>query len=87
MSSKSAVLSGSSEYFAKWLRRTGEMGLSDPWISLTDHALALQQGLIIYAGNSSESNIIANFLQQHNGANVWVRYSPKGILLLQSYIF
>ena len=79
-------MSGSSEYFAKWLRRTGEMGLSDPWISLTDHALALQQGLIIYAGNSSESNIIANFLQQHNGANVWVRYSPKGILLLHSYI-
>ena len=79
LSSKSVVLSGPSEYYAKWLRRTGEMSLSDPWISLTDHALALQQGLIIYAGNSSESTITANFLQKHNGANVWVRYTPKGI--------
>ena len=53
--------------------------MSDPWISLTDHVSALEQGLIVYAGNSYESNNTANFLQHHNGANVWVRYSPTGI--------
>ena len=58
--------------------------MNDPWISLTDHASALEQGLILYAGNSYESNNTANFLQQHNGANVWARYISTGIFYIYS---
>lgn len=68
----------STSYSAKWYRR--EKYPEDPWISLVDHHESADN--ILYGEASFEvlpeiQNGI-RVLQYHNGANVWVRYIPKG---------
>ena len=61
-------------YNAKWYRR--EENLEDPWISLTDHALAINEGNILY-GENHIGNHASLILPVHKGANVFIRMHGK----------
>ena len=60
-----------SNYKAKWYRR--KENREDPWISLTDHDTAIGEGNIIYAENNLTREHMTTILQEHKGANVFIR--------------
>ena len=70
-------------YQALWYNRISVA--EDPWISLTDHSLAVEEGNIIYG--EAEFNLASHtsILRLHNGANVYIR--RKGIFFYQNEIF
>ena len=74
------ISSTSSEpYQALWYNRKSSP--EDPWISLTDHSLAVEEGNIIYG--EAEFNLASHtsILRLHNGANVYIR--KKGIFFIK----
>ena len=58
-------------YEARWYRREGI--LEDPWISLTDYSLAINEGYILYGGNHFGGAHASTILPVHKGANVFIR--------------
>jgi acetylornithine deacetylase/succinyl-diaminopimelate desuccinylase-like protein len=62
-------------YEAKWYNRSGNS--EDPWLSLTDHHTAIGAGDILYGGRGYGGGHASNVLPHHNGANVFIRKSPK----------
>ncbi|MFN9897762.1 MAG: hypothetical protein ACK55Z_02980, partial [bacterium] len=60
-------------YTAAWYNREGVP--EDPWISIIDHAEAIDAGMILYGENSFNLASHAKVLQAHNGANVFIRKS------------
>ena len=67
----------SDPYQALWYNR--ESVAEDPWISLTDHSLAIEEGNIIYGEADFDHATHTSILRLHNGANVYIR--KKGIFL------
>ena len=63
--------SKSNNYKAKWYRREGNK--EDPWISLTDHHLAIKEGNLLYGENHFGGVHANNILPTHKGANVFIR--------------
>ena len=81
------ISSTSSEpYQALWYNRKSSP--EDPWISLTDHSLAIDEGNIIYAEASFNlgSNNNAKILDLHNGANVYIRKKSMYFIRYNSII-
>ena len=62
----------------KWYRREGN--LEDPWISLTDHAVAIGGGDIVYGEKSFGDAHANNVLPKHHGANVYIRMKSNAIV-------
>ena len=60
-----------SPYKAKWYRRQGNK--EDPWISLTNHHGAIDDGDILYGGGSYGGSHAKNVLNSDKGANVYIR--------------
>jgi hypothetical protein len=58
----------------KWFNRAACK--EDPWISLTDHFDAIENGNILYGENSFGGNHAQKVLPGHNGANVYIRMNP-----------
>lgn len=58
-------------YTAAWYNRKGN--LEDPWISVIDHAEAIDAGMLVYGENSFDWPSHRKVLRAHNGANVFVR--------------
>ena len=58
--------------WARWYNRGGFFD-EDPWISIIDHDKAKSTGLMLYGENSARA--FTQALEQHKGANVWIRYS------------
>ena len=67
----------SEPYQALWYNRKSVA--EDPWISLTDHSLAVEEGNIIYGEADFNLASHTSILLLHNGANVYIR--KKGIFL------
>ena len=67
-------------YRSRWYRRKGSK--EDPWISLTDHGPAIQQGNIVYGENHFGSAHASKVLPAHKGANVFIRMHGKFSLLV-----
>ena len=61
----------SAPYQALWYNRESDM--EDPWISLSDHSLAIDEGNIIYGEASFNRAAHTKILPLHNGANVYIR--------------
>ena len=61
----------SEPYQALWYNR--ESSAEDPWISLTDHSLAIDEGNIIYGEANFNHASHTKILPLHNGANVYIR--------------
>ena len=65
----------SKPYQAKWYnRKTSE---EDPWISLDDHDISVDDGNIIYGEANFSSASHTKILNSHNGANVYIRKKRK----------
>jgi hypothetical protein len=60
-----------SPYTAAWYNRQGTS--EDPWISVIDHASAISAGMLVYGEGSFNWATHTQVLQDHNGANVFVR--------------
>lgn len=58
-------------YTARWYNRVG--ALEDPWISVNDHGGAIAEGKIVYGENSFNWPSHNDLLEDHNGANVFIR--------------
>lgn len=58
---------------AAWYNRLGHV--EDPWISDVDHAAAVANGQLLYGENSFNWGSHVKMLQNHNGANVFIRLS------------
>ena len=69
----------SDPYQALWYNR--ESVAEDPWISLTDHSLAIEEGNIIYGEADFDHATHTSILHLHNGANVYIR--KKGIFFIK----
>ena len=52
-------------------RRSG--ALEDPWLSLSDHSSAIDDGDILYGANSFGGRHTTT-LTNHDGASVYIRY-------------
>ena len=63
-------------YEARWYNRANTR--EDPWLSTTDHAGAVDNGQIVYGGNSYSNSRHTRLLRERNGANVWVRSADHG---------
>lgn len=63
--------SSSTPYQARWYNRDGY--LEDPWISIDDHADAVNLGTIVYGENSFGGTHASAVLPLHNGADVYIR--------------
>ena len=61
----------SKPYQALWYNRKSDA--EDPWISLTDHSLAIDEGNIIYGEANFNLASHTKILPLHNGANVYIR--------------
>jgi len=61
---------------AKWYNR--QANAEDPWISLIDHHAAIPAGLLVYGENNFNWQSHITAVQQHNGANVFVRKRCSG---------
>ena len=61
----------SEPYQALWYNRKSVA--EDPWISLTDHSLAVDEGNIIYGEADFNHASHTSILRLHNGANVYIR--------------
>ena len=53
-------------YQAKWFRRDGQAGKTDPWISLGDHPTDM-----LYGANGDEHH--NTLIKNNDGANVFIR--------------
>ena len=69
----------SEPYQALWYNRKSDA--EDPWISLTDHSLAIDEGNIIYGEANFNLASHTKILPLHNGANVYIR--KKSIYLIR----
>ena len=47
--------------------------MEDPWVSLSDHANAIDKGDILYGENSFGGTHAEAVLPKHGGANVFIR--------------
>ena len=68
-----------SPYSAIWLNREEHPTYpysEDPWISVTDHSLAVAGGKIVYGEGGHQNALRTAVLPIHNGANVWIRQAP-----------
>ena len=62
-------------YLAKWYNR-GQSNPEDPWISVIDYLNAWTSKKIVY-GEARHGSVQANVLQEHNGANVFIRKTTR----------
>ena len=64
-----------------WYRQPSHM--EHPWISLTNHHYAINNGDILYGGNGV--SLYADVLEGHKGANVYIRAGSKSNLRSSEY--
>jgi len=70
---RSSTSSGS--YHARWYNR---VNAEDPWISLDDHAAAIQRGTLLYGGNGFAWGSHTLVLRRNGGADVYIRNKGAG---------